>query len=63
MPNFGDARKTLAKEASWEPEPEPEETEEEREQSLSGRVAPADGQAATASSSIARILSSVCNAH
>lgn len=31
MPNFGDARKTLAKEASWEPEPEPEETEEERE--------------------------------
>ncbi|ORX39865.1 hypothetical protein BD324DRAFT_576164 [Kockovaella imperatae] len=29
MPNFGDARKTLAKEASWAPE-EPEETEEER---------------------------------
>jgi Ras GTPase-activating-like protein IQGAP2/3 len=32
MPNFGDARKTLAKEASWEPElEEPEETEDERE--------------------------------
>lgn len=29
MPNFGDARNTLAKEASWEPE-EPEETEDER---------------------------------
>ena len=28
MPNFGDAKATLAKEASWEPE-EPEETEEE----------------------------------
>jgi hypothetical protein len=28
MPNFGDARNTLAKEASWEPE-EPEESEEE----------------------------------
>ena len=28
MPNFGDARKTLAKEASWEPE-EPEETDDE----------------------------------
>lgn len=30
MPNFGDARNTLAKEASWEPE-EPEESEDERE--------------------------------
>lgn len=30
MPNFGDAKATLAKEASWEPE-EPEETEDERE--------------------------------
>lgn len=30
LPNFGDARGTLAKEASWEPE-EPEETEDERE--------------------------------
>jgi Ras GTPase-activating-like protein IQGAP2/3 len=30
MPNFGDARKTLEKEASWEPE-EPEETEDERQ--------------------------------
>lgn len=29
MPNFGDARNTLAKEASWEPE-EPEESEDER---------------------------------
>ncbi len=28
MPNFGDVRKELAKEASWEPE-EPEETEDE----------------------------------
>lgn len=30
MPNFSDARNTLAKEASWEPE-EPEESEDERE--------------------------------
>lgn len=30
MPNFGDAKATLAKEASWEPE-EPEETEDESE--------------------------------
>ncbi|RXK36438.1 hypothetical protein M231_06282 [Tremella mesenterica] len=29
MPNFGDVRNTLAKEASWEPE-EPEETEDEK---------------------------------
>lgn len=33
MPNFGDARNTLAKEASWEPE-EPEETEDESELSI-----------------------------
>lgn len=30
MPNFGDAKANLAKEASWEPE-EPEETEDESE--------------------------------
>jgi Ras GTPase-activating-like protein IQGAP2/3 len=30
MPNFGDARKTLAKEASWVEPEEPEETEDER---------------------------------
>lgn len=30
MPNFGDAGKSLAKEASWAPE-EPEETEDESE--------------------------------
>jgi Ras GTPase-activating-like protein IQGAP2/3 len=34
MPNFGDARNTLAKEASWEPE-EPEESEDERKHLLS----------------------------
>lgn len=35
MPNFGDARNTLAKEASWEPE-EPEESEDERMSELYG---------------------------
>jgi len=35
MPNFGDARKTLAKEASWVEPEEPEETEDERELSNS----------------------------
>ena len=29
MPNFGDVRKTLAKEASWTEPEEPEETEDE----------------------------------
>jgi Ras GTPase-activating-like protein IQGAP2/3 len=37
MPNFGDAKATLAKEASWAPE-EPEETEDESE--LFGIVRP-----------------------
>lgn len=38
MPNFGDARKHLAREASWEPEPEePEETEDERKLAVDRR--------------------------
>jgi Ras GTPase-activating-like protein IQGAP2/3 len=37
MPNFGDARNTLAKEASWEPE-EPEESEDERKLHYPSRV-------------------------
>lgn len=40
MPNFGDAKATLAKEASWEPE-EPEETEEEGKCTAMLRACPA----------------------
>ena len=45
MPNFGDARKHLAREASWAPEPEePEETEDERELYMLDNVSPLTAQ-------------------
>jgi hypothetical protein len=59
MPNFGDARNTLAKEASWEPE-EPEESEEEGESEHRAIRSSTDrSQYAIDSCSSARDLSSI----
>ena len=63
MPNFGDVRKTLAKEASWVEPEEPEETEDESTFLMSPLIPLPDVavQEGTASFWIANQLSLVCN--